>query len=120
MISNSAQLIADHSASKSQAESATRTAKNLLEELNKTKSESKNSELDSESKDAEHEILLRQKEDKIAELIQKLELTKLDLETMKKQSEGLTREYDNLTKENEKLLKKVDKLEMKSDTKKDN
>ena len=119
MITKSALLIADHVASKSQAESATKAANSLIEELDDLKAKLKNEGIEHESKDAELEKTVRQKEDEIIELNQKLQLSKIDMETMQKQSKGLIREYDNLLKENAKLTSKLEKIEYANESKKD-
>ncbi len=105
MISRSAQLIAESQAARSQAESATRTAEELLK--NSAKTETK----DTDETTEDLVKCLKVKDDEIQSLNKNLNTAKLDLDVMKKQSESISREYDNLLKEHDKLQSRLEKLE---------
>ena len=116
LITKSAQLIAESLASKSQAESATRTAEALLETSSKSKTENNQSEANQE----DLVKCLKLKDDEIIELTKSAKAAKTDMEVMKKQSESVSREYDNLLKEHAKLNSKLEKYENNLESKKDN
>ena len=113
LISNSAQLIAENQAIKSQAESANKVA---LESLKAAVKATDND--DSKSKKVNEETLkiLKLKEEECDTLKRNLNTAKLDLDTMKKQSESLAREYDNLLKDHAKLTSKLERLEYSQST----
>ena len=103
MITNSARLIAENLAIKSQAEAANRAA---MEGVNKKDEESKKSKEEgaqNEKLSDEYYKVLKIKEEEIETLKKNFNRAKLDLETMRKQSESVSREYDNLLKEHAKL-----------------
>jgi len=104
LITNTAILVAENSAIKKQAESATRTAEALIESSS-TKAKA-SAESDSSSK--EH---LKAMEEEIVLLNKSLRTSRLDLETMKKQSENVSREYDQLLKEHAKLQNTLEQLQ---------
>lgn len=116
LISRSAQLIAETTAAKSQAESATRTAEALLEN-------SSNEEVSKKASDEtvdDLKMCLKTKDDAIQVLEKELSTAKADLSAMKKQSESVSREYDNLLKEHAKTTSKLEQLEYSEQSKKDN
>ena len=103
LITNSARLIAENLAIKSQAEAANRAA---MEGVNKKEEESKKSKEESaqsEKLSDEYYKVLKIKEEEIETLKKNFNRAKVDLETMRKQSESVSREYDNLLKEHAKL-----------------
>lgn len=99
LISNTARLIADNQAAKSQAESANRTATALMDSASKT------------AKSHDFDKLLNQKDEELQALSKQMNSAKSDMNTMKKQAEGITFEYDNLLKEHAKILAKLEKFE---------
>ncbi|RMZ95639.1 B-cell receptor-associated 31 [Brachionus plicatilis] len=115
LIQRLAQLNAENKAILKQAESASKTARDLMDASKKDEEKSKknNSEIEQE---------VMKKQDEIKRLNKELEVTKLDLEAMKRQSENLAKEYDNLSGENSKLTRKLEQLEYQDqgETKKDN
>lgn len=100
LIRDKARTKAEAAASKSQAESATRTAELLLDQ-NKEMEEKGKDSLEEETKEK-----LTKMEAKLSKAVEEArtardELTqkKAECEAMKKQSEGLAREYDRVTEE---------------------
>lgn len=110
LITNAAQLIAENSAAKSQAESASRTANALLDAQKNAKEETKSSK-GAEITEAEFIQRLKAKEEEIDALQRSYRSAKVDLDAMKKQSESVAREYDNLLKEHAKLTARLERVE---------
>jgi B-cell receptor-associated protein 31 len=115
LIAKSAQLIAESSAAKSQAESASRTAAALLE----TSSSDKISKKDTEQTTEDLKTCLKSKDDAIVILEKELKSAEKNVQAMKKQSENVTKEYDNLLKEHAKVTAKLDRLEYSAENNKD-
>lgn len=125
LISHQAQLIAENTAIKQQAESATRAASALLDASappaesgdKKERRKSVSSEKNKEQAELERQLLLKNEE--LDEVKKSLHTARVDLEAMKKQAKSVTDEYDNLLKEHAKVLSRLEKLENSGETKKD-
>ncbi len=107
--------MAESSAARSQAESASRTATALLE----SSSNQENSKKDSAQTTEDLKNCLKAKDDAIIILEKELKSAKNDMEAMKRQAESVSREYDNLLKEHEKLTSKLERLEYAAESSKD-
>ena len=119
LITQQAQLIAENTAIKQQAESASRAATQFM---NASAPPAPGSGGDDDKKDrrksqseekahAEVERQLLLKNEELKEAKRSLELARLDLETIKKQAKSVTDEYDNLMKEHAKVLDRLEKFE---------
>lgn len=115
LIARSAQLIAESQASKSQAESASRTAQALLESSTSEESSKKISDQTAE----DLKTCLKSKDDALQIMEKELKMAKSDMDAMKKQAESVSREYDNLLKEHSKVTSKLERLEYQQESNKD-
>ena len=109
LITNTARVIAENQAIKTQAESATRAANALLDDAKDKEDKSK----ERKKSESTQEIsdILKLKSEELDVIKQTLKSKINDLDAMKKQSEGLAREYDNLLKEHAKVTAKLEKYE---------
>lgn len=119
LISHQAQLIAENTAIKQQAESASRAASALLDASapprERRKSEQGSGDVESKDKQkAELERQLLSKNDELEEANKSLHTARVDLDAMKRQAKSVSDEYDNLLKEHAKVLARLEKFE--SDT----
>lgn len=118
LISQQAQLIAENTAIKQQAESASRAASQFMNASappapDSDKKERRKSEVGGGDAKA-HAELERQlliKNEELQELKKSLESTKLNLEAMKSQAKSVSVEYDNLMKEHAKVVARLEKFE---------
>lgn len=112
LIASEASLLAESTAAKRQAESATAAAQQLLDEKDNSKNVSKEDAKDKgdkpESRDA---IALEKTRVQLEQTKEDLYHAKLEFESMKKQAESVTKEYDRLMEEHSKLQKKLSVLE---------
>lgn len=117
LISQQALLIAENTAIKQQAESASRAATQFMNASAPTSPGDDGDKKDrrkSQSEEKAHAEVERQlllKNDELKEAKRSLELARLDLETIKKQAKSVTDEYDNLMKEHAKVLDRLEKFE---------
>ncbi|XP_076447327.1 B-cell receptor-associated protein 31-like [Babylonia areolata] len=124
LIASEATLLAESTAARRQAESATAAAQQLLDEKDNSKNVSKEDTKEksdkAESRDA---VALEKTQAQLEQTKEDLYHAKLEFESMKKQAESVTKEYDRLMEEHTKLQKKLAVLEGAgegSEAKKDN
>lgn len=120
LISAQATLKANNEAAMKQAQSATETATQLLNEKEKSK------EADGENADnvgnierEKHEAEVKNLKNILTKAEEELSHSKIDLDSMKKQSESVTKEYDRLLKEHETVQVELEKLKGSKGAKKD-
>ena len=109
LVSNTARLMAENQAIKTQAESASRAASALLDEAKDKEDKSKERRKSESSQEISD--ILKIKSEELDTIKQTLKSKLVDLDVMKKQSENLAKEYDNLLKEHAKVTAKLEKFE---------